>query len=55
MPDHYDSLETRPPVLRDSEECAVLPKTIAHAMQAPGWAKHLAGIKAHDVNTRAVP
>ncbi len=40
-------------MLRDSEECAVLPKIIAHAMQAPGWAKHLAGIKAHDVNSRA--
>ncbi len=52
MPDHYDSLETRPPVLRDSEECAVLPKIIAHAMQAPGWAKHLAGIDAHAVNSR---
>jgi phenylacetate-CoA ligase len=53
MPDHYDSLETRPPILRDSEECAVLPKVIAHAMQAPGWAKHFSGIKAHDVNSRS--
>ena len=53
MPDHYDSLETRPPILRDSEECAVLPKIVAHAMQAPGWGKHLAGIRAHDVNSRA--
>ncbi len=53
MPDYYDSLETRRPVLRDSEECAVLPKVIAHAMQAPGWAKHLSGIKAHDVNSRS--
>jgi phenylacetate-CoA ligase len=52
MADSYDSLETRPPVLRDSEECAVLPKIIAHAMMAPGWARHLAGIKAHDVNSR---
>ncbi|HVZ54870.1 MAG TPA: AMP-binding protein [Pseudolabrys sp.] len=53
MSDHYDSLETRPRVIRDSEEMAVLPKTVAHAMQAPGWAKQLAGIKAHDVNSRA--
>jgi phenylacetate-CoA ligase len=53
MPDYYDSLETRPAVLRDSEECAVLPKVIAHAMRAPGWAKHLSGIKAHDVNSRS--
>ena len=53
MPDHYDSLETRPPVLRDSEECAVLPKVVAHAMTAPGWAKHLAGVNAHAVNSRS--
>ncbi len=53
MPDHYDSLETRPAVLRDSEECAVLPKVVAHAMQGPGWAKHLAGVNAHAVNARA--
>ena len=38
---HYDPLETRAPVLRDSEEMAVLPKIVAHAMHAPGWAKHL--------------
>ncbi len=53
MPGHYDSLETRPPVLRDSEECAVLPKIVARAMSAPGWAKHLAGVSAHAVNSRA--
>ena len=53
MPDHYDSLETRSPALRDSEECAVLPKVVAHAMQAAGWAKHLAGVDAHAVNSRA--
>ncbi|MGH6726157.1 MAG: phenylacetate--CoA ligase family protein [Pseudolabrys sp.] len=52
MPGHYDSLETRPPVLRNSEECAVLPKVVAHAMTAPGWAKHLKGVNAHDVNSR---
>ena len=53
MPDHYDSLETRSPALRDSEESAVLPKIVARAMQAPGWAKHLAGIDAHAVNSRS--
>lgn len=53
MTDHYDSLETRPPVLRDSEEFAVLPKIVAHAMTAPGWAKHLAGIDPHAVTSRA--
>jgi len=53
MPEHYDALETRPPALRESEETAVLPKIVAHAMQAPGWARHLAGVKAHDVTSRA--
>jgi phenylacetate-CoA ligase len=53
MPDHYDSLETRSPALRDSEECAVLGKVVAHAMAAPGWARQLAGIDAHKVNSRA--
>jgi phenylacetate-coenzyme A ligase PaaK-like adenylate-forming protein len=53
MGDHYDPLETRPPVLRESEGFAVMPKVVAHAMQAPGWAKHLAGIDAHDVTSRA--
>ncbi len=53
MSDHYDSLETRAPALRDGEELAVLPKVIGHAMQAPGWAGHLAGVRAHDINSRA--
>jgi phenylacetate-CoA ligase len=53
VPDHYDSLETRPAVLRESEESAVLPNVIAHAMQAPGWARHLAGVNARAVNSRA--
>jgi phenylacetate-CoA ligase len=53
MPDHYDSLEARPRVLRDSEEFAVLPKIVAHAMQAPGWARQLAGVDVHAVTSRA--
>ena len=52
MTDHYDSLETRPPVLRESELFAALTHTIAHALAAPGWAKHLAGVNPHDVNSR---
>jgi len=53
MTDHYDSLETRSPVLRDSEEFAVLPKIIARAMTAPGWARHLTGVDPHGVTSRA--
>src|ERR1051325_11286685 len=53
MPDHYDSLETRTPSLRESEEFALLPKIVAHARQAPGWAKHLKGVDPKSVNSRA--
>ncbi len=53
MPDHYDSLEIRAPALRDSEELAVLPKVVAHAMQAPGWARHLKGVDPKSVTSRA--
>jgi phenylacetate-CoA ligase len=51
--EHYDPLETRVKTLRDSEEFAALPKVIAHAMRAPGWAKHLAGVDARHVTSRA--
>ena len=50
---YYDALETRTPVLRDSEEFALLPKIVAHAMTAPGWAKHLKGVDAKSVTSRA--
>jgi phenylacetate-CoA ligase len=53
MPDHYDPLETRVPTLRESEEFATLPKIVAHAMQAPGWARHLAGVNPKSVTSRA--
>jgi phenylacetate-CoA ligase len=52
MTDHYDSLETRPPVLRESEEFAALTHAIAHALAAPGWAKQLAGVNPHKVDSR---
>jgi phenylacetate-CoA ligase len=54
MSDHYDSLETRPPILREREECAVLPKIVARAKSAPGWAKYLAGVDAQSVSSREV-
>jgi phenylacetate-CoA ligase len=53
MSEHYDPLETRVRTLRESEEFATLPKILAHAMRAPGWAKHLAGIDAKHVGSRA--
>jgi phenylacetate-CoA ligase len=53
MADHYDSLETRDPVARERELFAQLPRQIAHAVTAPGWAKHLAGVDPAAVTSRA--
>lgn len=53
LPDHYDSLETRDPVQRERELLSDLPRLIAHALTAPGWAKHLAGVDPRAVTSRA--
>ena len=50
---NYDALETRDPAAREREQFAQMPAVIAHAMTAPGWAKHLAGADAKAVNSRA--
>jgi phenylacetate-CoA ligase len=52
MPDHYDHLETRGAALRDSEQFAVLHGIVAHAMKAPGWARHLSGVDPKSVTSR---
>lgn len=53
MSDFYDELETRSPDKRDQAFAAALPEFIAAAMaNAPGWAKHLAGIDPASVTTR---
>ena len=52
MPDHYDGLETRDPAARKREQFGALPAQIAHAMQAPGWKKQLAGVVANAVTSR---
>src|SRR5262245_60015338 len=53
MTGHYDSLEIRDPVVRDRDQFAQMSAAIAHAMTAPGWAKHLAGTDAKAVSSRA--
>jgi phenylacetate-CoA ligase len=53
LSDHYDALETRDPAQRAREEAAALPGIVARARSAPGWAKHLAGIDAKSVTSRA--
>ena len=51
--DHFDTLETRDPAAREADLLARLSANIAHAMTAPGWAKHLAGIDSRSVTSRA--
>ena len=53
MSEHYDSLEVRDPTQRERELFAALPAQIARAMQAPGWAKQLAGVVPNAVTSRA--
>ncbi|HET8545616.1 MAG TPA: phenylacetate--CoA ligase family protein, partial [Pseudolabrys sp.] len=53
MTGHYDSLEIRDPAVRERELFAEMPATIAHAMSAPGWSRHLAGADAKAINSRA--
>jgi len=50
---HFDSLETRDPAAREQDLFARLPAQIARAMSAPGWAKHLAGVDAKSIDSRA--
>jgi len=53
MSDHYDALEIRVPAAREHEQFARMPAVITRAMSAPGWARHLAGVDARSVTSRA--
>ena len=53
MPEYYDTLETRPPEAREQALLGRLPELIERALQAPGWAKQLAGVDARTVTSRA--
>src|SRR5215470_8096356 len=53
MPEYYDALETRDAAVREREQFARLGATIARAMSAPGWSKHLAGVDPKSVISRA--
>jgi phenylacetate-CoA ligase len=51
--DHYDTLETRDAEERERDFFVRLPNFIALALNAPGWAAHLAGVDPKAVNSRA--
>ena len=53
MSNHYGSLESRDPAARERELFARLPEAIAHALEAPGWARQLAGADPKSINSRA--
>src|SRR6478672_11337674 len=53
MPEYYDALETRDAAVREREQFARLSATIARAMSAPGWSKHLASVDPKSVTSRA--
>jgi phenylacetate-coenzyme A ligase PaaK-like adenylate-forming protein len=52
MSDHYDTLETRDPALREREQFARLPEALTLAMTAPGWARQLSGIDPKAIASR---
>ena len=54
MAAHYDALETREPQAREEALFTALPGFLEVAMQeAPGWARHLAGVEPRAVFSRA--
>jgi phenylacetate-CoA ligase len=53
MPDHCDELESLDPAERERRHFLELPKQIARAMKAPGWAAHLKGVDSKIVTSRA--
>jgi phenylacetate-CoA ligase len=53
MPEFYDTLEARSPEARERALFASLPELITRALQAPGWAKQLAGVDPQTVTSRA--
>jgi phenylacetate-CoA ligase len=53
MNEHYDALEIGDPDERENDLFGRLPGLIAAALRAPGWAKHLAGIDAKTISSRA--
>src|SRR5450631_503388 len=52
MPDHCDELESLDPAERERRHFLELPKQIARATKAPGWAAHLKDIDPRSVTSR---
>ena len=52
MPGHFDTLETRPPDVREAELLGRLGRVIASALSAPAYAEHLKGVDPQDITSR---
>jgi phenylacetate-CoA ligase len=52
MPDYCDELESLDPAERERRHFLELPKQIARAMKAPGWAAHLKGVVPGAITSR---
>ena len=52
MSEFFDDLETRPAEQREGELMARLPRLVARAMAAPGWAELLAGVEPRSISSR---
>jgi phenylacetate-CoA ligase len=54
MSEHFDTLETRDPQVRETALLAALPRQLAYARQhAPAWSRTLAQVHPPDITTRA--
>jgi phenylacetate-CoA ligase len=53
MTDHYDTLETREPAMREAELFSRLPEVLRRAMAAPAYAERLKGIDPATITSRA--
>jgi phenylacetate-CoA ligase len=53
MTDHYDSLETRDPSIREAELFSRLPDVLRKALAAPGYAEHLRDVDPAEITSRA--
>jgi phenylacetate-CoA ligase len=53
MTDHYDTLETREPAMREAELFSRLPDVLRKAMTAPAYAERLKGIDPAAITSRA--
>jgi phenylacetate-CoA ligase len=53
MTEHYDGREIQTPARREADLFARLPRVVAKALAAPGWARHLGDLDGAPIDSRA--